>query len=480
MDAVLNWLWQGAALALATAALLRITRASTARARYLTLWVALAAVLALPAVPLLWAMAATVPLAPVLPPVDAVVSVQPGWWTSTTVLIAGWAAWAAVQAIRLGCGALALRSVRRRTRQLPPETESRLRHWMDIRARGRCCRLVVSDDVRCAAVLGCGSPVIALAPSALQQLGADELDAVVVHEWAHVQRRDDLVNALQQGIRMVAGWHPAVWWLDRQLQLERELACDEIVVRVTGSAKEFAACLARLAEVPRPLFRTMPALAVSSSGLRRRILRLLSLHNPARTRAARWTPALLCVAVSGLAAAVGGVRLIERATSVPLLEAAVRTIPWSALHASASQEPGPTGPAPARPTSDGGLPASSRDLSTPDRAREDMVSERNEAVLPFPASMHALTPLAADDSPREAVHAMPTVSPAVWNPMTTVTPRSPDVSDTAAAPLAGEAPATPWAAAADGGVAVARGSQKAAVVTAGFFGRLGKKLAGAF
>jgi hypothetical protein len=56
---------------------------------------------------------------------------------------------------------------------------------------------------------------------------------------------------------------------------------------------------------------------------------------------------------------------------------------------------------------------------------------------------------------------------------------------TDAAPATGEAPSpaqnvTPWRAAADAGTSVGRGSQKAAVATAGFFSRLGKSIAGAF
>ena len=95
--------------------------------------------------------------------------------------------------------------------------------------------------------MGCGSPVIAIAPALVQHLTADELDRVVIHEWAHVQRRDDLANVAQLVARVLAGWHPAVWWLDRRLQAERETACDEMAVALTGSSKVYAACLVKLA-----------------------------------------------------------------------------------------------------------------------------------------------------------------------------------------------------------------------------------------
>ena len=63
---------------------------------------------------------------------------------------------------------------------------------------------------------------------------------MLIHEWAHVQRRDDLVNILQIVVRIIAGWHPALWWIDHRLHIEREIACDEITVAVTGSPKAYA------------------------------------------------------------------------------------------------------------------------------------------------------------------------------------------------------------------------------------------------
>ena len=93
-------------------------------------------------------------------------------------------------------------------------------------------------------MLGFGSPIIALAPRLLTELSAPDLDRVLVHEWAHVQRRDDLAQLVQHIVRAIAGWHPAVWWLERRLDFEREAACDEVAVDVTGSRK-------RLCGLPR-------------------------------------------------------------------------------------------------------------------------------------------------------------------------------------------------------------------------------------
>src|SRR5262249_54897488 len=154
--------------------------------------------------------------------------------------LALWAAWCAIAVVRVVRAAFALRRARTACLELPEQRRSSLAAWSRNAARGRRARLVVSADVQSAAVLGCVRPVIAIAPVLVDRLEDDELDRVVIHEWAHVQRRDDLANLVQLGVWAIAGWHPAVWWLDRQLRLEREVACDDMVVALTGSAKAYA------------------------------------------------------------------------------------------------------------------------------------------------------------------------------------------------------------------------------------------------
>ena len=107
----------------------------------------------------------------------------------------------------------------------------------------------------------------------LASLSDADLDRVVVHEWAHVQRRDDLTQHVQWLVRVVAGWHPALWWLGRQMDLEREVACDEIAVSQTGTAKGYAQCLVTLAGLSNGPARPLPVLAVSPSRLQRRLVR---------------------------------------------------------------------------------------------------------------------------------------------------------------------------------------------------------------
>ena len=79
---------------------------------------------------------------------------------------------------------------------------------------------------------------------------------------------------LQIVVRTVAGWHPALWWIDRRLHVEREIACDEMTVAITGSPKSYAECLMKLSRLrgtPRAM-QTAPAVFTPSS-LRARVVK---------------------------------------------------------------------------------------------------------------------------------------------------------------------------------------------------------------
>ena len=198
----------------------------------------------------------------------------PQWSLSLLALV--WFAWAAVSLSRTLGALVSLRRAKRTARPFPAAREVRLQTWLSLRAQGRRAALGVSDSVRAAAVLGLTSPSIVVAPSVLRALDDPELDQIVVHEWAHVQRRDDLARLVQRIIVALAGLHPAIWWIDRQLNLERETACDDWAVNATGSAKSFAVCLTKLAALPgRPADAVLLPAALLSSELTTRVVRLL-------------------------------------------------------------------------------------------------------------------------------------------------------------------------------------------------------------
>ena len=482
MDSVLNWLWQGGVVALAAAALLRVIPRSQTLARYCAAWTASIVVLALPAAPFLLAVASPIQAADYrLAAPGPVVSMPGTWWTSTSLAIGFWILWALVHTGRLAAAGLALRRARRECGEFPESFEARLHYWSRLKATGRRTRLVLSTRVRSAAVLGCGSPLIAIAPALLEHLAEEDLDRIVIHEWAHVQRRDDIAQYLQLVVRVIAGWHPAVWWLQRQLELEREVACDETVVCVTGSAKGYAACLTTLAGLSGAV-RPLPALAaVSASGLHRRIVRILALRQGRSTSSWRAIAIGAAAALATLALAVGNVHVVTLAVPVLSLRATTQLAP---IETTIAQDAG---------TVSGSEPRSIS-FSRPATARQSRSSV--EIATPANGTAPVVQAKATPELSAVVMSEVPSqslqwsldrpVSPSVevFRPVDAsvtpvIEPVAPAMSGNSRQAADATVP-TPWSAAANAGVAVARGSQNAGLATAGFFTRVGKRIAGSF
>ena len=71
---------------------------------------------------------------------------------------------------------------------------------------------------------------------ALAGLPAAQIEALLLHELAHIRRHDYLVHILQSAVEAVFFYHPAVWWISGHMRAERELCCDDIAVSITGDA----------------------------------------------------------------------------------------------------------------------------------------------------------------------------------------------------------------------------------------------------
>jgi GWxTD domain-containing protein len=148
-------------------------------------------------------------------------------------------------------------------------------------------------------VIGYARPVILMPVGLLAGLPVAQVEAILIHELAHIRRRDYLVNLMQAFVEGLLFYHPAVWWISGVIRAERENCCDDLAVAATGDARQYAAALAAL-EQNRGAAHEL-ALAANGGSLVKRIRRLL--QQPERPRAA-WTPAIsaaLLVVSAGIA-----------------------------------------------------------------------------------------------------------------------------------------------------------------------------------
>ena len=140
-------------------------------------------------------------------------------------------------------------------------------------------------------------PVLLLPSEVASQLDDEELEAVVLHELAHVERRDNLFANLQTALACVFWFNPAVWLIGRRLFTERESACDERVVEVGGAVGAYAAGILKVVRFCSGWRVAGVAGVASGSNLRRRIEMIM--RGERRPDSGMWRR----VMVSGVAAA---------------------------------------------------------------------------------------------------------------------------------------------------------------------------------
>lgn len=191
-----------------------------------------------------------------------------------------------------------IRNLRRRCTTANEALHTRFHAWMRYTGTRRPIQLLISDDIRGPLALGLWRPAIALPSLLVAQLSEAELDQIILHEMAHLRRRDDWTRFLQRVVQAVFCFNPTLIWLGRKLDLEREIACDDWVIHVTGEPRGYATCLARVVELAG--FRRGWALATGAaekkSHLFRRIELMLDKSRNRKPRASRFALAVTIVA----------------------------------------------------------------------------------------------------------------------------------------------------------------------------------------
>jgi beta-lactamase regulating signal transducer with metallopeptidase domain len=172
---------------------------------------------------------------------------------------------------RLGVAYLRVRWLEKRARPAPLEIARRLEFWLNRCPTARPVRVLLSPAAGSPMAVGFLKPVILIPEGLLLQLTREEFDHVGVHELAHLRRYDDWTRLTEKLIQAVLFFNPAVHWIVRNLNFEREVACDDWVLAGTGRPKEYARSLARMVELtPR---RSGPVLASGALFRKRQIFR---------------------------------------------------------------------------------------------------------------------------------------------------------------------------------------------------------------
>jgi GWxTD domain-containing protein len=309
---LIHLLWEGAIIAIALEAVLLSVRSP--RIRYVAGCIALLAMLAGFAVTLIHFLpgrgsGAGTLIKMTLPPwvprngVNGGDNRFPYFATLVPWLAPMWIIGVFISYLRYAAGWLSLYRMRRRGICSAPDSwqrsVSRLAAELKISRPVVLLESVLTDTP---VVLGHLRPVILAPLGFLAGLPPDHVEAILLHELAHIRRSDYLVNVCQRLIEGLLFYHPAVWWISHVIRAERENCCDDIAVDLRGGAHDYAVALTTLEQnrLEQQWPAREPRIAATGGSLMKRINRLLYPKGPNGL----WGPALAALALMASTAVV--------------------------------------------------------------------------------------------------------------------------------------------------------------------------------
>jgi TonB family protein len=326
---LMHFVWEGAAIALLLAITLFACRSASARLRYGF------ACAALTAMPLAFAvtLAFNWPDSPSLQSVAAPAPLLSAQRTMSAIIIAPRSMPAAVPIadrlswltpiwmfgvlvcylLNAGNWLTAQRMRRVGSCAAPAEWQSRLNELAACMKLPRPVAMLESCLATVPVVIGYLRPVILLPIGMLTSLTTDQVEFLLIHELSHIRRHDYLVNLFQKAVEGLLFYHPAAWWISGRVRAERENCCDDVVLSMQGTAREYAETLATLEG-----FRNLKtAVAANGGDLVQRIRRILTRESSSPAPA--WPTALLAL---GILAAISANSAVTPSRTRPPLAAA--------------------------------------------------------------------------------------------------------------------------------------------------------------
>ncbi|MGR4066199.1 MAG: M56 family metallopeptidase, partial [Vulcanimicrobiaceae bacterium] len=320
---LLNSLWEAAVLAFAVWLVLRVVKNLNAATRCVVLSCALAAAVVLPIVttlPLVTTASAPAISAPVRAPSTQTAAARtasaPATYAAAShavaqepaarpqigvrlparlhlafptllaaILLALWGLGVVVLLVPLIASLFALERLKHDALPLPVAYREAMQRWNAAQKGSRDVRICVLDEIEVPIAIGLFDSMILLPKRVLDTMPQSDVDQIALHELAHLRRADDYINGLQRIVKAVFFFNPTMLWLSHQLDLEREVACDDWVLSQTGDDRPYAFCLTKLAEMTawphRPL--AAPGAFVTRKSISVRVERLLRAGRDVRT-----------------------------------------------------------------------------------------------------------------------------------------------------------------------------------------------------
>jgi uncharacterized protein YjbI with pentapeptide repeats/beta-lactamase regulating signal transducer with metallopeptidase domain len=261
-------------------------------------------------------------------------------------LFGAWALAALLLLVRLAVNLQKLERLKADALPLPIDYREHLERWTGAEKGGRDVRLCVSEAIEVPVAVGLFDSMILIPKHLLDTLTPQEMDQIMLHELGHLRRADDWTNGLQRVVQALFFFNPAILFIAQQLDLEREVACDDWVVRETKSVRPYAHCLTKMAEVTAWPHRALaaPGVFMTRRGLSLRVERLLRAGRDVRTSLSPGAAGIVAAAIIALYFVVQTVAptyaFTQQVPEIPTPPAA----PTAAPHATLAPVPKPPHP----------------------------------------------------------------------------------------------------------------------------------------
>ena len=161
--------------------------------------------------------------------------------------------------------------------------------------------LLQSGIVKVPAVVGITKPLILVPLSLLSNLPASYVESILLHELAHIRRKDFGVNLLQSAMEMIFFFNPALLWISSCMREEREACCDDIVLAQGGDKKSYLEALIYFQDQHTTAAPYAMALQGNKNYLLTRVKRMLTHENKKLTIMEKNILAIGLIGLSALA-----------------------------------------------------------------------------------------------------------------------------------------------------------------------------------
>jgi bla regulator protein BlaR1 len=144
---------------------------------------------------------------------------------------------------------------------------------------GKTVKLLQSAYIKMPVVVGHLKPIILVPVSLLACLPAEQIEAILLHELAHIRRNDYFVNFLQNIAEAIFFFNPGLLWISSLLREERENCCDDMALAQTNNKRNFVQALISFKEHELYGSNYATAFAGKKNYLLRRVTRILNNQN---------------------------------------------------------------------------------------------------------------------------------------------------------------------------------------------------------